>query len=701
MKLYAKMTIILIGTLSLIMCQKQEEPKTVKEELNPFFTEFTTPFKTPDFTKIKKEHLLPAIKEGISRQVDEIAAIVDNKETPNFSNTIEALDASGVLLEDVVNVFGSFASAMADDEMRAIAKEVRPLLTQHTDSIWLNEGLFEKVKQVYESDEKANLSVEAGMLLEEIYKRFVRGGANLQGADKERFKEINKELSLLTLKFGENVLKDNNAFEMIITEEKDLAGLPDSVRAAAAEAADVDGQWKFTLDKPSLIPFLTYSDNRELREKMLMGYSHRGDNGNEFDNNETLLQIAKLRLERANIMGFPTHAHFVLDNNMAKTPENVYKLMDQVWKPALERAKTEAKELQTMIKESGESFELQPWDWWYYAEKLKMKKYALDEAMLRPYFKLENVIQGAFDVCNKLWGISFKERTDIPTYHEDAKAFEVLDADGSHIGVLFVDYFPRATKRAGAWMSAFRKQYGDTSPVIYNVGNFTKPTADTPSLLSFDEVRTLFHELGHGLHGLLSKCQYRTLSGTSVAHDFVELPSQIMENWAAHPEVLKSYAKHYESGQAIPDDLIEKIIKAGHFNQGFITVEFMAAAYLDMDWHTQTNFDEIDPHQFEKQSMDKIGLIPEIIVRYRSPYFNHIFSGGYSAGYYAYLWAEVLDADAFDAFNEKGIFDESTAKAFREYILAKGGSEDPMVLYKKFRGQEPGITPLLKRRGLL
>ncbi|PIE01834.1 MAG: peptidase M3 [Acidobacteria bacterium] len=700
-------TAILALLLSIVtlMCSKDQAEKkemtqsTEKTVVNPFFEDFTTPFETPDFRVIKTEHFLPAMKKGIEEQNREIEAITSNPEEPTFKNTVDAMARTGNLLNKVQGVFSSYSSAMANDEMQKVAQQIQPLLTQHTDSIWLNRDLFQRVKKVYENRESEQLSGEEAMLLEKTYKKFVRGGANLTGEKMERFKAINKELATLSLKFGEHVLADNNAFELIIDNEADLAGLPDSAKAAAAEASGQAGKWKFTLDKPSLIPFLTYSDIRPLREKMFKGYINRGDNDNANNNSDVLLQIAKLRLEKANLLGFPTHAHYILDDNMAKTPEKVYELMDQVWKPALKRAKEEAAELQEMINASGETFKLEPWDWWYYAEKLKKKKYDLDEEMIRPYFKLENVIQGAFDVCNKLWGITFTARPDIPVYHKDAKAYEVKNSDGSHIGVLFVDYFPRPSKRGGAWMDAFRKQSENVSPVIYNVGNFTKPTADTPSLLTVDEVKTLFHELGHALHGLLSNCRYRALSGTAVARDFVEMPSQVMENWAMHPEVLKLYAVHYQTSEPIPDALIEKITNSGHFNQGFATAEFMAAAYLDMDWHTQTSFDGVEPGEFETKSMQKIGLIPEIVVRYRSPYFNHIFSGGYSAGYYAYLWAEVLDADAFEAFLENGVFDPATASSFKDNILSKGGTEDPMKLYKDFRGREPGIDPLLKRRG--
>jgi len=524
---------------------------------------------------------------------------------------------------------------------------------------------------------------------------------------KARLREINQELSVLTLKFGENVLKEDNRFEMIIESEEDLAGLPEAVIQGAAETAEERGQtgkWVFTLQKPSMIPFLQYSEKRDLREKIFKAYINRGHHEDELDNKANLSRIADFRVERANLLGYKTHADFVLETNMAKKPENVYMFLDQIWKPALVMAKKEAKELQAMIEEEGHGFQLQPWDWWYYAEKVKKAKYALDEEMMRPYFKLENVIEGAFYIANELYGIKFVERTDIPKYHEDVKVFEVKEADGTHIGILYTDYFPRASKRGGAWMNSFRKQYRmeeeKIHPVITNNGNFSKPTGDKPALISSEEVLTLLHEFGHALHGLLSDCTYYRLSGTSVSRDFVELPSQIMENWALDPEVLKVYAKHYETGEVIPQELVDKMKKARTFNQGFATVEYMSACYLDMDWHTLTESEELDVDKFETESMDRIGLIPEIVVRYRSPYFRHIFSGGYSAGYYSYIWAEVLDADAFEAFKETSLFDKKTAQAFRENILERGGTEDPMTLYKRFRGAEPGVEPLLKRKGL-
>jgi peptidyl-dipeptidase Dcp len=493
----------------------------------------------------------------------------------------------------------------------------------------------------------------------------------------------------------------------VIDNEEDLAGLPDDVVTGAAEAAnerDHEGKWVFTLHKPSMIPFLQFSEKRELREKIYKAYINRGDNGNELDNKEILSKIASLRTKRAHLLGYKTHAHYILEENMAKQPEEVYKLLDQLWKPALARAKMETKELQAMIDTEGGNFKLEAWDWWYYAEKLRKDKYELDDEMLRPYFQLENVIDGAFSLATKLYGITFEERNDIPKYHEDVRVFELKEADGTHIGILYTDYFPRESKRGGAWMGSFRKQMmkGGTPvpPVCFNVGNFSKPTADKPSLLSFDEVLTLFHEFGHGLHGLLSKCTYPRLSGTAVATDFVELPSQIMENWALEPEVLKVYAKHYKTGDTIPQELVDKIRNARLFNQGFATTEYLAASYLDMDWHTIEDETPLDPIEFEKKSLGRIGLIPEIIVRYRSPYFRHIFAGGYAAGYYSYVWAEVLDADAFQAFKETSLFDKNTAKLFRDNILAAGGTEKPMTLYKRFRGREPEIDPLLERRGL-
>lgn len=691
--------LLFIAGLLLSSCLTQEE--------NPFFSEFDTPFQVPPFDKIQEEHYLPAFKEGMELQNMEIEAIVNNPETPTFENTIEAIESTGSLLDKVESVFYVLNGSMTNDKMQEIAKEVAPLRSKHRDNIWLNEKLFQRVKAVYEQKDKLDLTTEPNTLLVKYYKDFVRRGANLDEEKKTRLKEINQEMSILTVKFGENVLKENNSFEMVIDKKEDLAGLPQAVISGAAEAAkerEYEGKWVFTIHKPSMLPFLRYSENRALREKIFKAYINKGNNNDKLDNKDNLAKIAALRVERANLLGYKTHADYVLERNMAKKPENVYSFLDQLWKPALKMAKREAKELQEMISKEGYDFKLQAWDWWYYAEKLKKAKYALDEEMLRPYFKLENVREGAFSVASKLYGIQFIERKDIPKYHEDARVFEVKEADGSHIGIFYTDYFPRASKRGGAWMNSFRKQsrlHGkEIYPVITNNGNFSKPTGDKPALISSEEVSTLFHEFGHALHGLLSDCTYNRLSGTSVPRDFVEMQSQIMENWAFEPEVLKMYAKHYETGEVIPQELIDKLEKASHFNQGFVTVEYMAACFLDMDWHTLTEAKELDVHEFETQSLNKIGLIPEIIVRYKSPYFNHIFSGGYASGYYSYIWAEVLDADAFQAFKETSLFDQKTAQSFRENILERGGTEEPMILYKRFRGAEPKVEYLLKKRGL-
>jgi peptidyl-dipeptidase Dcp len=703
-----KIAIILI-CLGLVFtsCSKPVEEKPAEAVTqNPFIEDWNTPFGVPPFDRIEEAHYMPAFEEGMKQHKAEIDIIANNSEPPSFENTIEALDRSGVFLTKVNYVFQNMAGALTNEKIQQIEQEVAPLLAKHDDDINLNEGLFRRTKSVYEQKDGLDLTPEQSMLLEKTYKGFVRGGANLSEEKKARFREINEELSVLSVKFAKNVLDETNAFAMVL-EEENLAGLPPSVISAAAEAAEEkghQGKWVITLHKPSFIPFLQYSEKRELREKVFQAFANIGNNGNEYDNKAHASRIAALRVERAQLLGYDTHADFILEEYMAKKPENVTNLLLQVWEPALAKAKREAQEFQAKIAKEGKDFRLQPWDWWYYAEKVKMAKYDLDDSALRPYFKLENVRQGAFDVATKLYGITFYYLEDMPIYHEDVRVIEVKDADGSHVGILYVDYFPRASKQGGAWMSPFRKQHKEDSenipPVIVNVGNFTKPTADKPALISFDDALTLFHEFGHALHGLLSDCTYETLSGTDVATDFVELPSQIMENWASDPVVIKTYARHYETGEPIPDELIAKIKKAGTFNQGFANVEYLASCFLDMDWHTLKNAEEKDCAAFEKASMEKIGLIPEIIPRWRSTYFGHIFASGYSAGYYSYLWSEVLDADAFQAFKETSLFDQKTATAFRKNILEKGGTEDPMTLYLRFRGSEPKIEPFLKREGL-
>lgn len=671
---------------------------------NPFFSQYDTPFGVPPFDKIMNRHYLPAFREGIKQQNAEIQAIIANPEAATFANTIEAMEKSGQLLNNVSYVFFNLREANTNDSLNAIAEEIMPELTNHTDGINLNEKLFERIKTVYNN--KENLTTEQEMVLKKYYNNFVRGGANLSAEDKETFKKINNELALLSLKFGDNQLKETNNFKLVIEKQEDLSGLPEGVISAAAETAKekgLEGKWVFTLHNPSIIPFLQYADNRGLREQIYNAYINRGSQENPANNWENISKMVSLRIQKANLLGFPDYASYVLDDNMAKTPENVYQLCNQIWEAALPISIKEASELQKMIQKEGGKFKLAPWDWRYYAEKLKKEKYGLNETELSQYFPLEQVRQGAFYVANKLYGLTFEQRTDLPLPHPEALAFEVKDADGKHIGVYYADYFPRASKSSGAWMDAFRPQAGllNSTPVITNVCNFTKPTGDTPALLTFDEASTLFHEFGHALHGLLSECTYPSIAGTSVARDFVELPSQVMENWAADPEVLKIYAKHWKTGETIPQELIDKLQNSSHFNQGFVVTEFMSAALLDMAYHTIKNTEPIDAQKFEKETLDKIGLIPEITVRYRSPYFGHIFNGGYSAGYYAYTWAEVLDADAFAAFKETGdVFNPEKARAFRDNILSKGGSDDPMKLYKQFRGQEPSIEPLLERKGL-
>jgi peptidyl-dipeptidase Dcp len=689
----------LVGMTIFMFCSNTDK--------NPFFMQYNTPFQTPPFHLIKTVHYLPAFEEGMKQQKAEISKIVSNSDAPTFGNTIETLERSDALLTKVNNVFSNMRSAMTNDELQKIAKEIAPLRSQHSDDIFLDEGLFKRVKTVYENRTEFNLNQEQKMLLDETYKAFVRGGANLSEDKKVEFREINKELSLLSIQFGENVLEEDNAFELLLEDEDDLAGLTEAIITAASEAAEERehiGKWVITLHKPSFIPFLQYSEKRELREKVLKAYINRGNNGNEFDNKEILEKMVDLRVKRAKLLGYDTHASFILEENMAKNSKNVYSLLDQIWKPALKKAKKERAALQALIEREGDSFKLQPWDWWYYAEKLKKQKYDLDEESIKPYFKLENVREGAFMVANKLWGITFEERTDIPVYHPEVKVFEVKEEDGTHIGIYFTDYFPRASKRGGAWMSSYRKQYRlqdrKFTPIITNVGNFTKPNSENLSLLRWEEVETLFHEFGHALHGLLSDRTYQSLTGTSVPRDFVELPSQIMENWASEPQVLKMYARHHQTDEPIPDDLIQKIQNSAKFNQGFKNVEAVAAAFLDMDWHTLTESSDLRVLDFEENSLKKIGLIPEIVVRYRSPNFRHIFAGGYSAGYYSYMWAAVLDADAFQAFRENGIFDRETGIVYRKNILAAGGTEDPMVLYRRFRGKDPSVQPLLERMGL-
>ena len=672
---------------------------------NPFFAEWDTPYGLPPFEQIKAEHYMPAFEEGMARQKAEIDSIVNNPEAPTFENTIEAMEYSGELLDKVCGVFFNLSECENNDEMEAIAEEVTPKLSAHGDDISLNAKLWDRVKAVYEQKEFFGLNEEQMRLLEETYKGFVRGGANVPEAQQARFRELNEQIASLTLRFAQNVLKATNAFELRLTEEevKDL-GLTEGQLSAAKEAAGEKGGYLFTLQMPSWEPFMQNCNNRDLREKMWTAYSTRC-NGGEFDNTKIIDTLVNLRLERANILGFETHADYVLDDCLAKTPKAVYDCLLQIWTPALNKAKAECAEYQKMISEElGKDAKLQPWDWRYYSEKLRKARYELDDDVVRPYFSLDKVREGAFAVANKLYGITFKENPDLPNYDKEAHAYEVMDGDNV-IGILYMDFFPRASKRSGAWMTEFRGQKVDKDgnnviPVIQVVCNFTRPTGDKPSMLNFDESETLFHEFGHALHGLLSKCHYGSIAGTNVPRDFVELPSQIMENWCRNSEVMKDYAKHYQTGEAIPDALIEKIAAARTYGQGFINTELLAASLLDMDYYSIKEAQHIDPETFEQNALNKIGLIPEIISRYKSPYFQHIFTTGYDAGYYSYTWTAILDADAFAAFQESGdLYNPELAKKFR-HILESGNTRDLMTIYREFRGKDPSVEPLLKNRGL-
>lgn len=668
---------------------------------------FNTPFGVPPFAKINAQDYQQAFKAGIKEQNAEIEKIANNPEMPDFPNTVEAFELTGKLLNRASTIFENILSANTNDTLQKIAKEEAPVLSAHWDNILMNQKLFDRIDKVYRQKDKLKLNAEQSNLLEKTYQKFVRGGAKLSKADKFKLQEINAKLSVLSLQFDDNVLADNNAFELIITDQKDLAGLPEPVVEAAAETAkekEKKSGWMFTLNKPSPITFLQYAENRNLRKKMFLGYTMRGDNNNKNDNKTIVKQTVNLRLKKANLLGYLTYSDFVLEECMAKTPKYVFKLLGQITPAAMELAKEEWNKLQKLANEEGNYFSIKPWDWWYYAEKLRKQQYNLDDAELRPYFSLQDVRKGLFSVINRLYGITFTLNKKIPTYQKDVLAYEVYEANGNLTGILYMDFFPRSNKQGGAWMTAYRKQHFENGknviPVISVNFNFTAPTASSPALLSFDEVETMFHECGHALHGLFSQCQYESLSGTSVPHDFVEMPSQIMENWASEPKALKSYAKNYKTGKPIPDALIKKMEVSSKFNIGFTLTEYLAASYLDMDWHTITKPFIGKVNEFEKKAMNRIHLIPKIIPRYRSTYFSHVFAGGYASGYYSYVWAEVIDVDAFQAFKETSLFDKATAIRFRENILSKGGIEDPMKLFKDFRGREPEINVYLKEKGL-
>ena len=707
-----KRTLLLLIPVALIIlsCNQNKKTDDMNKD-NPFFTEYSTQHKVPPFEDIKNEHYLPAFKEAITRHDAEIQAIINNEATPTFENTILEFDYSGQMLEDVASVFFNILSADSNEELQEIAREVTPLISEHQNNIMLNTYLFIKVEEVYKNRNNEGLDANQIRVVEKYYEDFIRSGAGLDEESKERMRELNNEMSMLTLEFGDNLLAEtSNGYKLIIENEENLKGLPQSMIDAAAELAEnleMPGKWVFQPSMGTTLAFLQSAENRDMREQLYRGYFMRANNDNDKDNKKLIKRIVEIRAEKAELLGFQNHAEYVIDVNMAENPENVYTFLNKLWQAALPVAKSELAEMQAIANREGADFELESWDWFYYAEKLRKEKYDLDESEIKPYLKLENVRDGMFWVAEQLYGIKFKKLNDIPVYHPEVEVFEVTEANGTLIGLLYLDYFARDSKRGGAWCTGFREGSYDREgnriePLVSIVTNYPKGTGDAPTLLSWDETTTLFHEFGHGLHGLFTDGLYKRTAGV-VPRDYVELPSQIMENFAGEPEVLRHFAVHYETGEPMPDKLIEKINNSGHFNQGFATVEYLAASLLDLNWHTiNTTYSVEDVIAFEKNAMNEIGLIDEILPRYRSTYFQHIFSGGYSAGYYVYIWAAVLDADAFNAFKESGdIFNKDLAAKFRKHCLAEVGDSPAMNQYIKFRGQEPEEEPLLKRRGLM
>ena len=690
-----RVLILTFAALSMIACSKQQSVKTT--------------YQVPAFDQMNIDTYLPTFEAAIAENKAEIDAIVSNPEAPTFENTLVALDRSGMRLDSISAIFFNVLEADGNDQMDALAEQIQPMLSELSDGIILNEGLFQRVKAVYDQREELGLNAEDMRLLTETYKRFDQNGANLPEADKERLKEINQELAMLSLKFGQNVVNETNSIQIFVTDENELKGLPESAKSAAKEEATAAGRpeaWLFTPKRTSFTPVLQYCENRALREQLLMAYTTRGNRDNKYDNKAIICRTMALRIEKAKLFGYDNPADYILQDCMAHNAKTVDAFLLSVWEPSLAAAKREAAALQEMMDRDMPGEKLMPWDWWYYAEKLRQEKYALDEEAIKPYFELSNVRRGAFGVATKLYGIQFEQVYDMPVYNPEVEVFRVTEKDGSLVGYLYTDYFPRAGKRPGAWMNNISSQYIDANgvdhrPVIINVGNFNKPTQGNPSLLSMDDVETLFHEFGHALHGLLSKAHYRSLSGTKTPRDFVELPAQFMENYCYEPEVLKTYALHYETGEVIPAELIEKINAASKFNQGFVETELLSASILDMDYHELTTAEGLEPNAFEASSMEKMHMIPEIIVRYRSTFYNHIFTTGYEAGYYSYTWSAVLDADAFAAFKETGnIFNPTTAKAFR-HLLEQGGTRDAQELYLEFRGKEADPQYLLRRKGFI
>lgn len=672
------------------------------DEKNSILKESNAPFGAPEFENFKVEDYKEAFDRGFAEKRADIKRIIENSEAPTYANTIDALEISGKTLEKVTSIFFTLNESDNTEEMTEIENYVVPKMTELNGYIFMNDTLFNRIRTLYDTKESLGLNEEQCIVLENYYNSFVRGGALLNGNDKAALLDIDTKLGLASIKFSSNLLADNKAFKLVITDEKELAGLPQNVIDAAASE---DGKsWVFTLDKPSCIPFLQYADNRELRKQVYLAYYGRGDNGNSNDNKAIIKEILQLRQQKAKLLGFESFAHFVLDEKMAKTPEAALELLERIWQPAVKSASDERAELQKLADREGAGIKIEGWDWFYYTEKLRKEKYALNDEDIKPYFKLENVLQGAFDCAGKLYGVKFVKRGDIPVYYNGVEAYEVLDSNNGHLGIFYTDFFPRASKRQGAWMTNFVNQRNicgeNVRPMIVNVCNFTPPQGETPALLNIDETRTLFHEFGHALHGLLTQAHYPSVSGTNVKHDFVELFSQINEKWSVHPEVMPTFAKHYITGEAIPAALIEKMQKSSHFNSGFETTELVAAALLDMKMHLVENYDNFDCNEFEKELRKELGFIPEIEYRYRSTNFAHVFGGGYAVGYYAYLWAEVLDCDAFELFLEKGVFDKETAGSFKQ-LIEMGGSKDPMREYRRFRGAEPNPDALLRARGLI
>lgn len=703
-----KRTLLTLTAACAVVMMASGAKKMEKAEKNPFMEAYTTKYEIPPFSKIKYEHYIPAMKAGIEERKQEIWAIVSNRAMPDFDNTILALDNSGALLNKVCFVYYALSESDNTPEMEKISEEAMPMLTAAADEMMLNQALFERIKQVYDRRASLNLTTAQSRLLDKYYKSFVRNGALLSPADKETLKTINQQLANYELSYNSNILKETNESEIVVENSAELAGIPESAIGTAAEEATrrgKSGKWVFTVHAPSRLAVLTYADNRDLRRRMYETYTSLASNDNQYNNSANINNLIRLRTKKANLLGFETFADYQMDAVMAKTVKNAEDLLYQIWTPAIAKVKEEVADMQAYVNNHGGDFKIAPYDYYYYAEKVKKEKFDLSEDDVRPYFQLENVLKGIFLMANRLYGITFTEMPKAPKYNPEVTVYDVKGADGKHIAVFMTDYFPRSTKRQGAWMSEMKGEYNyngvSERPIIYNVGNFTKPSKNMPSLLTLDEVETAFHEFGHALQGMLTTAQFRGQAGTNVDRDFVELPSQIDEHWAMEPELLKEYAKHYKTGEVIPDELIKKLDASSKFNQGFTTTELVGAALLDIEWHKVNYASDIDVKAFERSVARRLGKPEEVEFRYRSPYFKHIFgSTQYACGYYTYLWAEVLDADGFELFKEKGIFDPATAKAYRENILEPGDSEDPMVLYKRFRGQEPTVDALLKNRGL-